>query len=100
MSAADVWPSPGSDDDRAWFERHPRRSYRLRRSYPDEAPDDLILGWVIVRQIAPGLRLRAVVGLNTDTPRDDEENARRLFEQATGGGEARLILRAVEETAR
>src|SRR6266700_6907889 len=92
------WPSPGSDDDRAWFARHPRRSYRIRRSYPDEAPDHRRLGWTIVRQVAPGLRARAVVELNTDTPPDEgEANARRLFEQAASVGEVRRIVAAVEE---
>jgi hypothetical protein len=94
------WPALRSDDDRAWFRRYPGRSYRVRQAYPDEAPDHLTGVWVIVRQVTPGLRVRAVVGLDTDArPDENEANARRLFEQAAGIGDARKIIRAVEGLA-
>jgi hypothetical protein len=77
------FPSPGSDDDRAWFLKHPERSYRVRPAMGDEAPDTLTGMWTLVHQVAPGQRLRIVVGLNTATPRDDEEGAASLFARAS-----------------
>jgi len=95
-----IWPSPGSDDDRCWFARHPRRSYRIRPAFPDEVADTVTGGWTIVRQIAPGVRVRACVALDHDDPDDSEANARRLFEQVCEIDEARQIVHAVERLAR
>jgi hypothetical protein len=95
-----IWSSPGSDDDRRWFEQHPRRSYLLRPAFPDEVADTVTGGWTIVRQIAPGIRVRAVVVLDHDDPDDGEVNARRLFKQVCEIDEARQIVHAVERLAR
>lgn len=57
------------DADRRFFERRPRRSYRLRRSFPTEGEQvSILLGgeWPVrggalftaVRQLAPGVRAR------------------------------------------
>ncbi len=95
-----IWSSPGSDEDRRWFARHPRRSYRLRPAFADEAPDGVTGGWTIVRQIAPGVRVRACVTLDHDDPDDGEANARRLFEQIREVDAARRIVQAVEGLVR
>ena len=92
-------PSPGSDDDRRWFRQNPDRNHRVRRALLDEAPDNAGPGWVIVRQVAPGLRMRAVVDLDTDRPVDDEANARQLFERLLECPEMRLIHAQVERMA-
>jgi hypothetical protein len=53
-----------SDSDRLWFERHPGSRVRLRpmiagefdvSGIPADLPAD---GWVRVRQLAPGVRVR------------------------------------------
>jgi hypothetical protein len=95
-----IWSSPGSDDDRSWFACHPRRSYRLRPAFPDEVADIVAGGWTIVRQIAPGVRVRACVILDHDDPDDGEANARRLFKQIYKIDRARRIVRAIERLAR
>lgn len=53
-----------SDDDRAWFLAHPGATERLRRYRPGELGPLLIPSsceWVLVRQIRPGLRVRAAL---------------------------------------
>ena len=52
--------------DRAWFERHPERAHRVRRLVPGEPlcedtppPMAALTAYVVVKQIAPGLRVRA-----------------------------------------
>lgn len=56
--------------------------------------------WIIARQIAPGLRMRAVVSLNTERPKSDEASVRRLFDQATASLCAQRIVRCCEGLAR
>ena len=100
-----VLPSLWKRDDAAWFTAHPRRSHRVRDGFPGEferasgGPVD----FVVVRQIQPGLRIRApftlvecgadalgmmqalaMRGLN-----DDEAAAHTLFDLTRAGG--RLI---------
>jgi hypothetical protein len=69
-------------DDRRWFAENPRRSYRLRRLRPAETLGGWSLdktadenpckeSYVIVKQMMPGFRLRAVVGSNKEIPDDD-----------------------------
>lgn len=57
-------------------------------------------GWVIVRQIRPGVRLRAVVDLDTEAPGEDEANVRRLWGQVERHPGARPIILQVEELGR
>ena len=59
-------PSPWKKDDAAWFEAHPHRAHRVRDRFPYERfkgePSDLpnaAISKIIVRQIRPGLRVRA-----------------------------------------
>jgi hypothetical protein len=70
MAAEDDRLGRGSADDRAFFERNPDRNYRARLATayevawhdemnpnaPAALPGDLFL-WVLVRQIAPGVRM-------------------------------------------
>jgi hypothetical protein len=72
-------------DDKRWFERHPNRSHRLRRplrgelaAFPNAEPHGLL--YIIVWQIAPGIRLRVATGLRR-TEGNTEENARRALSQ-------------------
>lgn len=85
------------DGDRRFFERRPRRSYRVRRGYMREtecfviaSPGQLSLQpsralFVAVYQIEPGLRLRhpftAPKNIETDL---SEEEARAAFAFITG----------------
>ncbi len=49
-----------SECDRAWFKAHPGRAHRIRRALFGEVPlhPDLLC-FVAVRQVAPGVRVRA-----------------------------------------
>jgi hypothetical protein len=74
MSAATA-PDPqdvASDDDRRWFSDHPGRDYRLRRSFPGEArlhPDWLTT--ILVKQMAPGIRIRVQILADRPPPGED-----------------------------
>jgi hypothetical protein len=74
-------PQPGrQEDDATWFRARPERRYRLRRA---QLPDELSAPWVIVHQLKPGVRVRAEVVLDSDTPCDDESSIRRRFAQVS-----------------
>jgi hypothetical protein len=53
-------------DDAPWFEKHPRRSFRLRRIYKGEKVDQLSTH-MLVRQIEPGFRDKLPVSSTADT---------------------------------
>ena len=78
--SAEAWPSPdgptyitepalvalidrASDLDRAWFERHPGRAYRIRPEIAGEHLEAVCppgrLALTLVKQVRPGLRMRA-----------------------------------------
>jgi hypothetical protein len=44
--------------DREWFRSRPYRSHRLRRATPDELPGLSAEAYIVVRQVAPGVRMR------------------------------------------
>jgi hypothetical protein len=56
-----------SESDRRWFERHPHRGWRLRKSIFGEKirlvdplePPQGFTRWTVVKQIEPGFRVRA-----------------------------------------
>jgi len=90
-------------DDAAWFETHRDRSHRLRPLIGDEAK---ISGFqsitsipprhetqVLVRQVAPGQRMRLPFVRNLDMPIPDNETAlHALFDIASSdGGEGEVI---------
>ena len=69
------------DDDRAWFEENPSRAHRLRRLFPGEIDSSLLPGeappgheWqIVVRQLEPGIRVKAPLCRNTACPIPDVE---------------------------
>jgi len=78
-----------SADDRRWFQRHPRRSYRLRRPFKGEGkqPRNVMVGeqrgspGIVIWQMFPGCRLR--LGVEIRQPLENtENNACRLFCEA------------------
>lgn len=48
--------SPWQTDDREWFARHPRRDYRLRRTYEGEWPVES--PYMLVRRARDGVRIK------------------------------------------
>jgi hypothetical protein len=58
-----------SRDDREWFARNPDRSHRLRASLPGEWPDGST--HTVVRQGAPGERVRLPITAAEPLPQDD-----------------------------
>lgn len=78
-----------SEADRRWFENRPGREYRFRPVRRGEGFDGLGGDWVIVRQVAPGLRLRRVVRFPGGT-------SRKLV--ARGGPTTDAEIRAAWET--
>lgn len=49
-----------SEADAKWFADHPKREFRLRRIIPNELGPSTA-DWVLVAQIAPGMRQRAPI---------------------------------------
>ena len=74
---SDYSPAPWKDDDRRWFEAHPRRTHRRRPLYPDELPIDRLpegtAAMVIVRQLQPGIRTKALCAPPIDAPPPDHD---------------------------
>jgi hypothetical protein len=73
---------PWRVSDRNWFRSHRKRSYRLRRPFPDEL---FLVGedfrpppgwevWIVVRQLAPGMRVRDSVCLHPDFAQDAKKH--------------------------
>jgi hypothetical protein len=89
-------PTPWSTDDMGWFTRHPHRSHRVRGRLPGEWYDDgasiADLDLVAVRQIEPGIRIRAPFELPPSGYRErflaaveTEGGAHAMFELCRGG---------------
>jgi hypothetical protein len=82
-----------SEDDRLWFEAHPRRQHRIRPYRPGEGPPGYEtpqprLGWrwfVVVRQLRAGVRMRLSFQAEGQ-PATGEHAAARIFQIALGGG--------------
>jgi hypothetical protein len=89
---ANLLDHPWKDDDRQWFQQNQERSHRARMPFPGQVDKEvaetpaghaLIM---LVRQVEPGSRRRAVVFLDANflpLP-DDEAVAHALFEVAVG----------------
>jgi hypothetical protein len=80
--------TPWKNDDRAWFAANPQRSHRLRLAFPGElqefeAPSDREIA-VLVRQVAPGERIKLWCELCTTVP-DDENFLHALFDVVSKG---------------
>jgi hypothetical protein len=98
MSAADGFER-GCEADRRYFHRFQHRRHRIRKAFDGEAfvlsrgaftpealaskPDDIGV-FVVVHQIQPGVRVRALVLGDRDNGRDEigEDEARHVFETA------------------
>jgi hypothetical protein len=81
---------PWKTDDASWFKRNQSRTHRVRMPFPGEVNEEVTKTAaeralvMLVRQVAPGSRLRAVVDLSADllpVP-DDEAVAHTMFEIA------------------
>jgi hypothetical protein len=83
----------GSDSDRRFFKCRPGRRFRLRRAFPAErqiagsfggAPPPGRVDFVVVEQLAPGVRTRVGfrAAADTDTDIDDAAIARLLAMQS------------------
>jgi hypothetical protein len=73
-----------SDEDAAWFRRHPHRKHRIRAARPGEfgpgndfAPPLGMHNLVAVRQVIPGVRIRLQFALR-DWPSEREASARTI----------------------
>jgi len=85
--------NPWKTDDRKWFEDHPERSHRLRQTFDGELPpefqNDNMPGHehnTIVRQIAPGERVRVFFYRRIDAHIPDIEPViHALFDTVAGG---------------
>lgn len=76
-----------SESDRRWFVAHPERNHRLRRAVFAEAPahPDL-LTFVLVKQIEPGVRARAVIYAASVPPCEpNEAEAAWAWREVLGG---------------
>jgi hypothetical protein len=76
--------SAASHSDRVWFAQSPHRSHRLRPAMSDElfalgVPDNAMTVWIVVRQIAPGVRVRFAF-TPPSAPPDAETVAHALFD--------------------
>ena len=96
------------ESDRMFFERFPQRRHRVRRSHSAEARQEEILrgeplrphprfAWFsVVRNVAPGVRLRLLLLNHNDAEVDlSEEMCREIFETA-----ATPPVQAIEEELR
>jgi hypothetical protein len=89
----------GSDDDRAWFARHPGRSHRIRTAVGAERlmgePKRGFRPMVAIRQLAPGERIRAPFGWRKSTPLlNSEATAARMFQVASESRPKHVIASA------
>lgn len=77
-----------TENDREWFAANPERSYRVRLLVAGEIACPRVAGdglwYVAVRQIRPGVRVRAA-GYLYAPPHDEELDAEALFYHLRGG---------------
>jgi hypothetical protein len=68
--------------DKEWFRSHPYRSHRLRRAIPGEIPGASAETYIVVRQLAPGLRARGSFKPTGPLPSDEapEHIAHAVFD--------------------
>jgi hypothetical protein len=68
--------------DKEWFRSHPHRTHRIRRAIPGEMLGVSAGMYIVVRQVAPGLRMRGFVEPNGPLPADEapEHIAHALFD--------------------
>ena len=104
--------SPHTLDDTLWFQENPGRTHRFRPAAPAESREFGFRSWpalppgrswvVIVRQVAPGQRVRAPIAIMRLVA-DDDETLSALFDdviQATTGSGMGDLSHAEAEAAR
>lgn len=103
ITQINIGDSVWKEDDRVWFEQRPDRSHRVRTPYPGEIDDvvDVPEGrelLFIIRQVAPGNRIKAGTLLNQEIlPVPDEEAViHALFDVAADGGDAAQLQTLIE----
>lgn len=64
-----------------WFKAHQGRQYRIRPKRPDEPGE----GFVIIKQIYPGRRLRVGIGPEGAMLADNDETLSKVFGILRGG---------------
>jgi hypothetical protein len=78
-----------SELDRAWFERHPGRAYRIRPEIAGEHLDAVCprdrLAMTLVKQVRPGLRMRAPLWA-TRRPCSCDACLEQIWERITPAG--------------
>jgi hypothetical protein len=94
-------PSGWSMDDAAWFARHPRRRYRVRKRFLNEwfttEDNDPTLDLVAICQPEKGFRFRLPFALTTDTPAAVAGAARLLREARKNDAAARVFFDMVKQ---
>jgi hypothetical protein len=92
-TAGDDAMDAASEGDRIWFEERPHRRFRIRPHIAGEWPygslGEQLPGWrwfTVVRQIAPGVRLRRPFTMEGE-PGTGEHAATRIFEMVMRGGQ-------------
>jgi len=88
----DLSAEPWKKDDQEWFLANPLRSFRIRRLYEKEFPQEFNEGQthVIVRQVMPGLRDKVflnnpTIGTDFDNLPDIDEIGMILWEKINNG---------------
>ncbi|SFI70811.1 hypothetical protein [Nitrosomonas sp. Nm34] len=99
-------PSPWVKDDKNWFSANASLSYRIRRVYDHEAPEEFNEGLthVLVRQTMPGYRERIFLtdppkGSGFDSLPDIDEIGFILWEKLHDGS-TRVCLNEIVRSAR
>jgi hypothetical protein len=90
--ASDAALEAASEDDRAWFEANPNRSFRARPQVPGEWPAGALsrlphgqFWFTVINQVKPGVRMRLPISVEAE-PDPDERAASVLFALATERG--------------
>lgn len=94
-------------DDAEWFKAHGERAHRLRPAFPGEFDPSALPALppgheyqALVRQVAPGQRIRNAFARNTEVPIPDvEEVLHALFDIAAGGHQGVVTSGQVAELA-
>ena len=91
--------------DAEWFEAHPGRTYYVRRFIKGEMGPETTGSWIVMRQIAPGIRMRLGFGIVDEGGFFDaaqtDTGAKLLFDMAleNHGETGKRMLALLKEAA-